>query len=60
MKKIINKYTKFYVHSNILCKLGDIVAIKECRPISKKKNVGYWYNVLKKISKYEIMIFIFY
>lgn len=46
-RKFINKKTKFYVHDeNNICSIGDIVEIKECRPISKKKS---W--ILVKIIK---------
>jgi small subunit ribosomal protein S17 len=37
-KKIITKSTKFAAHDeNNVCKKGDIVRIRECRPISKSK-----------------------
>ena len=47
-KKIITKSTKFHVHDpNKQCVIGDIVIIKECRPISKTKS---WelLNILEK------------
>ncbi|MCM0158243.1 30S ribosomal protein S17 [Candidatus Nardonella dryophthoridicola] len=38
-KKIIKKKTKFYVHDEKnICNVGDIVTIKEHRPISKTKS----------------------
>lgn len=49
-KKIITKSTKFHVHDpEKKCAIGDIVAIKECRPISKTKS---WelVNILEKIG----------
>lgn len=36
--KIVTKYTKLYVHDeNNECKEGDVVLVKETRPISKTK-----------------------
>ncbi|OQM34109.1 30S ribosomal protein S17 [bacterium endosymbiont of Pedicinus badii] len=38
-KKIIRKTTKLQVHDEKnIGKIGDLVRIKECRPISKKKS----------------------
>ncbi len=38
-KKIISKFSKFHVHDeNNQCKAGDVVQIKESRPISKTKS----------------------
>jgi len=37
-KKIIRKSKKYHAHDEANnCKTGDIVRIRECRPISKKK-----------------------
>jgi len=45
--RIIRKYTKFKVHDEKnLAKLGDIVRIRECRPLSKEKHF-----LLKEIIK---------
>lgn len=47
-KKTINKFSKFYVHDeNNQCEVGDVVQIKESRPISKTK---FWVllNIVKK------------
>lgn len=36
--KIMKRYTRIAVHDEEnTCKLGDVVQIKECRPISKSK-----------------------
>mgnify|MGYP002711987554 CR=1 FL=1 len=46
-KKIIKRYTKFFVHDeNNECKIGDLISFKEVAPISKKKN---W--ILSRINK---------
>ena len=38
-KKFIRRSKKYIAHdSNNVCKEGDIVKIRECRPISKRKN----------------------
>jgi len=38
-KKIVSKSSKYSVHdANSKCKVGDIVKIQECRPISKTKS----------------------
>lgn len=38
-KKFIKRTTKLHAHDeNNECKLGDIVVIQECRPISKTKS----------------------
>jgi small subunit ribosomal protein S17 len=40
-KKTINKISKFHVHDeNQECSVGDVVQIKESRPISKTKSWG--------------------
>ena len=47
-KKTINKFSKFHVHDeNHQCEIGDVVQIKESRPISKTKS---WVllNIVKK------------
>lgn len=36
-RKVIVKRKKFFAHNEIGAKLGDIVEIAECRPISKLK-----------------------
>ncbi len=37
-KKYIKRHTRFLVHDpNELCKVGDIIRVEECRPISKTK-----------------------
>ena len=37
-KKIIRKSKKYHAHDEAnACKAGDVVRIRECRPISKKK-----------------------
>jgi len=38
-KKFIRRTTKFHVHDEKNeCSLGDVVEIRECRPISKTKS----------------------
>lgn len=38
-KKYIKRHTRFLVHDpKEVCKVGDLVRIEECRPISKTKN----------------------
>ncbi|QJC36969.1 30S ribosomal protein S17 [Enterobacteriaceae endosymbiont of Donacia vulgaris] len=47
--KYINRTTKLHVHDEKnTCRIGDIVEIKECRPLSKTKS---WtlVNIIKKI-----------
>ena len=36
-RKVVAKRKKFFAHNEIGAKLGDIVEIAECRPISKLK-----------------------
>lgn len=37
--KFIKRTTKLHVHDeNNECKIGDVVAIRECRPLSKTKS----------------------
>ncbi len=37
-KKYLKKNIKMYVHDEKnICKIGDYIEIKECRPLSKKK-----------------------
>lgn len=37
--KYIKRHTKLYVHDeNNQCKVGDMVMISQCRPLSKLKN----------------------
>jgi small subunit ribosomal protein S17 len=37
--KFIKRTTKLYAHDeNNACQTGDVVTIKECRPLSKSKN----------------------
>ena len=47
-KKTINKFSKFHVHDETgQCRVGDVVQIKESRPISKTKS----WVLLKIIEK---------
>lgn len=47
-KKTINKFSKFHVHDEHQeCSIGDVVQIKESRPISKTKS----WVLLKIIEK---------
>ncbi|QJC32126.1 30S ribosomal protein S17 [Enterobacteriaceae endosymbiont of Donacia versicolorea] len=46
--KFINRTTKLHVHDEKnICNVGDVVEIKECRPLSKTKS---WIlvNIIKK------------
>ncbi|QJC31703.1 30S ribosomal protein S17 [Enterobacteriaceae endosymbiont of Donacia tomentosa] len=46
--KFINRTTKLHVHDEKnICNIGDLVEIKECRPLSKTKS---WIlvNIIKK------------
>lgn len=37
--KFVKRSTKFHIHDeNNICRAGDVVVIKECRPISKTKS----------------------
>jgi small subunit ribosomal protein S17 len=37
-KKYIKRHTRFLAHDpNEVCKVGDIIRVEECRPISKTK-----------------------
>jgi small subunit ribosomal protein S17 len=37
-KKYIKRHTRFLAHDpNEVCKIGDIIRVEECRPISKTK-----------------------
>jgi small subunit ribosomal protein S17 len=37
--KFIKRTTKLYAHDeNNACQMGDVVTLKECRPLSKSKN----------------------
>jgi small subunit ribosomal protein S17 len=48
--KFINRTTKIMAHDEEnACKAGDVVAISECRPISKRKN----WRVVEIISRAE-------
>lgn len=48
--KFMKKSTKLHVHDeNNECGMGDIVQIKECRPISKSKS----WTLLRVVEKYE-------
>jgi len=41
-KKVIRHFKKFMVHDQANhCKVGDIIRIMECRPLSKKKRWRY-------------------
>lgn len=38
-EKLVRRSTKFHIHDeNNICKAGDVVTIKECKPISKTKS----------------------
>lgn len=38
-RKYVKRVTKLFAHDESgQCKIGDTVTIKECRPLSKKKN----------------------
>ena len=46
--KFIKKFTKMYVHDeNNECHIGDVVLIKQCRPLSKTKRWSM-VEILKK------------
>lgn len=48
-KKIITRSARYMAHDDKnQCKVGDLVAIRECRPISKKKR---WEIVLGSTGK---------
>ena len=52
-KKLINRYTKFFVHDeNNECNIGDKISFMEVAPISKKKN---WLlcNIHKSRENYD-------
>lgn len=41
-KKVVRLYTRFLVHDqDDKCKVGDVVRIIECRPLSKRKRWRY-------------------
>jgi len=49
-KKVLSRSTKLHVHDEEnQCKVGDVIMIKECRPLSKLKS---WIllNILEKAS----------
>ena len=49
-KKVMTRSSKLHVHDETnQCSIGDMVAIRECRPISKLKS---WvvYKILEKTS----------
>lgn len=51
-KKTINKFSKFHVHDeNHACTVGDIVQIKESRPISKTKSWVVFKIIEKAINE---------
>ena len=51
--KTINKFSKFHVHDeNHECAVGDVVKIKESRPISKTKS----WALLAIVTKAEAVI----
>ncbi|XBC40691.1 MAG: 30S ribosomal protein S17 [Buchnera aphidicola (Nurudea yanoniella)] len=51
-KKFIKRTTKLHVHDEKnACSLGDMVEIRECRPISKSKS----WTVMKIIKKSTIV-----
>jgi small subunit ribosomal protein S17 len=48
--KVIRRHKKFKAHDeNKIAKMGDVVEIKECRPLSKEKHMTL-VRVLKKIN----------
>jgi len=41
-KKVVRKHSRFMVHdAEKRCKVGDVVKIRECRPLSKMKRWLY-------------------
>jgi small subunit ribosomal protein S17 len=47
-KKFINRSKKYAAHDeNNICKIGDTVSIRECKPISKRKKWEVLTEVLK-------------
>ncbi len=36
-KKIVSKYKKIYAENNLSAKMGDVIKVKEVRPLSKLK-----------------------
>ena len=45
-KKVVRRYKKYLVHDEQgRCKVGDIVRIVECRPLSKRKRWRYMETV---------------
>lgn len=56
-KKTINKFSKFHVHDETnQCEEGDVVQIKESRPISKTKSWVLLKVIEKAITKKEGVI----
>jgi len=56
-KKTINKFSKFHVHDELnQCELGDVVLIKEARPISKTKSWVLLQILEKAAAKQEGVI----
>ncbi len=50
-KKYIKKNIKIYVHDeNNICKIGDLIEIKECKPFSKKKSWVFC-RIIKSIDR---------
>jgi small subunit ribosomal protein S17 len=49
-KKIISKHKKIYVENNLSAKVGDIVKVRETRPLSKLKR----FTTVEIIKKLEI------
>ncbi len=48
-KKIVKKNKKLYSENNLTAKIGDIVRIRECRPLSKTKRFTT-VDIIKKSS----------
>lgn len=48
-KKIVKRFSKFYAHSEIPLKVGDIVEIEETRPLSKLKG----WRVRRVVKRFE-------
>lgn len=49
--KYVKRYSKMYAHdNNNQCKIGDLVEIQQCRPLSKTK---HWVllNILNEVAE---------
>ena len=49
-KKIISKHKKIYVDNNLSAKIGDIIKVRETRPLSKLKR----FTTVEIIKKLDI------